>query len=1060
VKSKGYVMTLDAIAAFIFAIIIITAVFNIQFSKTSRTEILEFRNLHYASEDALDVLNKRGILDQIATYWAINSTPNSEEMINASNLAREYLERLLPEGVGYKLLVENDEIANSSWNPNRTKESEATIKINSERLLVGYAKGLPVRGLVARASLNSINEKITSAYLYFGGFVGQGNISRELFLPNGSNIISAYMEMNVGDRFKLYINGQECGEFTPSGSGMMANIKENITICKNLIYKRGDDANIFQIRFTRGSIESHYIGGGFIEVTYNTSIMDTSPETGVMRFYFPEIHGIINYYSSFYVPGWVNEMTLNISFINNFTTFLTIGDRLIFNVNGNTTKQTIVNSSAQLLGLLGSSAVSEKTVPIRIGTGGISYNVTSPRGNADVVLITDLSGSMRWRIGYNDATPGVIRDCDDPHLYDPDTRRISLAKCLDKDFVNIILNATGNRVGLVGFTSSANTWIHELSDDRNSLINEIDSYPNNPSGGTCVCCAINRAIQLLNQGNVLIPRGSGNWRYHIETGCGNSCDPTTTPAGCDITNWHTASFDDTSWSMTTLPIVRTWYSNRVVYFRRHFVLSSTAESDGTLYIRNRRGVECYLNGNFIGGDTGCSWGSYWDNIWNVPASYFNPPGQDNVLACRVRCGRWWSRRGIEFDAMLTVPSSSDKYIIVMTDGITGFHCGICNYNPDCDCSGTCSSTSGTYDCGGNPSDCTGSQCDYAINDAICSSKRAREELNATVYSIGFGPIAEGCPNANRTLLGIANCGNGSYYGSQNASELAEIYRGIASIIVNASYESQTLVLMSGTCKNVTNATLYGYPISYIEFRYDPINVSEYGSISITKKSSRFNDAENCTGHVFIPSGVNVTEMKVTSYSSEYWTDFLAVNNSDGYLEFYKLWQQYPGVNYTALGDPFIVNVPDPEVTINPGEYNNITVETGKSQNERTNCSVDDRAIYTIRVKSQTGYGNVFSNSKGCVWNIEFYDGSFANNVRIPTSYPGNAECNYTSSSITYPSDDAMSDAVFRLFQSLDLDDDGRVDIKFNPQSVEFETANVGGVKSLWGPVVIKLIIWK
>ncbi|HEX55214.1 MAG: hypothetical protein DRO95_05515, partial [Candidatus Altiarchaeales archaeon] len=61
-------MTLDAIAAFIFAIIIITAVFNIQFSKTSRTEILEFRNLHYASEDALDVLNKRGILDQIATY--------------------------------------------------------------------------------------------------------------------------------------------------------------------------------------------------------------------------------------------------------------------------------------------------------------------------------------------------------------------------------------------------------------------------------------------------------------------------------------------------------------------------------------------------------------------------------------------------------------------------------------------------------------------------------------------------------------------------------------------------------------------------------------------------------------------------------------------------------------------------------------------------------------------------------------------------------------------------------------------------------------------------------
>ena len=1054
-------MTLDALAAFVFTIIVIAAIYSIQYSRTANIEVNTFRDLHYVCEDTLDVLNKKGILDEISTYWAENSTPGSEEMLNATDLTREYLEKILPEGVGYKLIIDNDEIVNSSWNPNRTRESNAFVKTNAERLLVGYATGLPTRGLVARASLSNINGKITSAYAYFGGFVGQGNISRELELPNGSNILSAYIELNVGNDFDLFINGNLCNSFSVSASNMSANVKENISSCINLIDRRGkDNPNIFQIEFTQGGIESHYIGGGYIEITYNTTIMDTSPETGVMRFYFPEIHGLINYYSSFYVPGFVNEMTINISFINNFTTFFTIGDKLIFNVNGSTNKQTIINTSAQLLGLLGASAVSEKTVPIRLGTSGISYNVTSTRGNADVVLITDLSGSMRWRIGYNDSTNGVIRDCDDPDLYDNDTRRISLAKCLDKDFVDIILNTSGNRVGLVGFTSSANNWIHSISDDRNSLINEIDSYPDSPTGGTCVCCAINRAINLLSQGYTVIEQGSSNWRYEIRTGCGNSCNPTTASGGCDISNWETPDFDDSSWSTMTLPIYRWWHTNRVYYFRKHFTMSSSVGGNGTLYIRNRRGVECYLNGNLIGVDTSCSWGTYWDNTWNVPSNYFNSAGQDNVLACRVRCGSGWSRRGIEFDAELTIPSDNDKYIIVMTDGITGYHCGRCTYNPECDCSGTCSSTTGGHDCNGKPSDCTGGQCDYAINDAICSSKRAHQELNATVYSIGFGPISQGCPNANRTLWGIANCGNGTAYGSQNASELAEIYTGIASIIVNASYDSQTLTLIGGTMENVTNATLYGYPESYIEFIYNPLNVTAYGSISITKKSERFNNPTNCTGYVPIPDGVNITDMKITSYSSDYWTDFLSINNSKGYLEVYKLWCQYPGVNYTALGDPFIVNILDPEVNVKAGEFNNITVETGKSPSERTNCSADDRAIYTLRVASQIGYGNIFAKSEGCVWNIEFSDGTFTNDVRIPTSYPGSDTCNYTNASIVYDTEDAMDDAVFRLFQSLDEDDDGRLDIKFNPEMVEFKTSTIGGVRSLWGPVVLKLIVWR
>jgi hypothetical protein len=430
-----------------------------------------------------------------------------------------------------------------------------------------------------------------------------------------------------------------------------------------------------------------------------------------------------------------------------------------------------------------------------------------------------------------------------------------------------------------------------------------------------------------------------------------------------------------------------------------------------------------------------------------------------VLACRVRSGLGWSRRGIEFDAKLTVPSSNDKYILVMTDGITGYHCGGCGYIPPCNCSGGCTSTAGAYDCNGNPSDCTGSQCDTAINDAICGSRRAHEDLNATVHSIGFGPISAGCPNANRTLIGIADCGNGTYYGSQNATELSDIYTGIASDIVIATNRSQTIELMGGGIENVTNARLYGYPESYLEFVYTFANTSMYGGISLTQKSDRFNDPVNCVGHVPIPEGVNLSEMKVTSYSEEFWTDYLGLNTSSGFMEYYKLWVDYPGVNYSFLGDPYLVNIPDPEVAVKSGEINNITIGTGNSPTERTNCSADDRVIYTMRIKTLTGYGDVHSYSEGCAWDIEFEDGSFMDGARIPLSYPGGNNCSYTNLLISYHEDDAINGAVYRLLRTLDLDKDGRVDVIFDPMAVDFKTSSTGGVRSLWGPVVIKLIVW-
>ena len=126
-------------------------------------------------------------------------------------------------------------------------------------------------------------------------------------------------------------------------------------------------------------------------------------------------------------------------------------------------------------------------------------------GNADVILITDLSGSMDWRLDSDET--GIERNCDDPLLYDSSTKRISLAKCLDKKFVDIVLNASNNRVGLVGYSGKPNTIptpncniirsYHNLSTDNTSLKSQIEEYT--PDGATGICGAIRQARIMLQQ---------------------------------------------------------------------------------------------------------------------------------------------------------------------------------------------------------------------------------------------------------------------------------------------------------------------------------------------------------------------------------------------------------------------------------------------------------------------------------------------------------------------------------------------------------------------------------
>jgi hypothetical protein len=1063
---KGYIMILDAIIAMALILTAFTVVVSIHNSATSKTSSMSFKSIHYISEDVLDVLNKQGALDYIGTDWAA-ANGSAPAWSNESNVSLQYMDKLIPGIYGYRLEIDGAPVYDSTSNASSGRPVNSSIKTSethSSRLLVGFGKGMPTRGQVARAYLSNIGEKVSSIYAYFGGFEGQGNLTKQIELPAGMDTIkSICLEYDAGDDFDLAIDGSHVtvsgpAYFQKSPGDMNATSRciENPT---GYISPGYGGMHNFAISFRGSDLSTQYIGGGYIKIEYNTSEFDESPDTGISRYNFPGIAGLINLYSSFYVPGTpLNTMSIHLKFDNNYTTYLTFGNTEIFNTTSASNRKfcniynnrsytcDILNQNVSRVFAYGSN--SQKTIPLRMGVRDL-FGTAGMLGTADVVLITDVSGSMNYCL-QSEST------CSSPN------RRIDLAKTLDKEFINIILQGAGNRVGLVSFSTDTSSL--SLTSNEALVDSTVDGYSAN--GGTCLCCAINRAMQLFNDSLTLIPQGS-DWKYKLNSSsCGDQCNPSANSI-CNITGWHNFGYNDSSWS-TLSPVTsgdNTGLSGVVAYYRKHFNVTYTSiAGNATFSIRNRRGVECYLNGHLIGRDTNCATASYWTHsAWQVPSTWFNSTGNENVLACKLRCGTSSSsRRGIQFDAKLT--ASQKRYIIVMSDGVTGYSCGQCNNNPACSnpvglCSGgPCTQTSADdslwsedYQCSGTPpGDCTNTDCQPAMNDAICAARRAYNNYGAQLFSVGFGPVAS-CSNGAQTLQNIAQCGTGNYTGSDDPDVLEKWYQQMAEIILNATKESQIINITEG---EMEPSKLY--PESYIEFGYTPVSNSTYGEISITDNKTLFQSATNCNGNLNISSIVTaVSDAKVTSYSAEHWTNYLNVNN----IQVYNL-SSISSV-YDSLGDPYIVQIPSQYLHSGPPP-NSIILTTGDSLSINTNCSTWDQIIYTMRLSGRVSYGDVFPDRNGCNWNIEFFGNSTPVNDKIPLTYAGNKTCYYTSSNHDRGenvSSDAVNDAIYRLLIGLDANNDGVVDIKFNTNQVEFSFSQAGGVRSLWGPINMKLIVW-
>ncbi len=354
---------------------------------------------------------------------------------------------------------------------NNTPYEDARNRDIARQFISGIREGEGVTGYTARAFLTTRHQ---TTQTYFGGYVGDGNITVQTYYSG--NITKTELEIAMNTNAEIYVNGILAGNYAASPS---VTIPANYTLPTEL-FRNGTNTVEF-----RGN--KLYIAGGFLKIVYESDIVYEQPS----RYKFPGIAGIINLYDGLSIPGALNSMRLSLHYNSPYKTILTIGNISVFN-SSSAGETEVTIEDAQLSQMLDYSSLSYKTTPLRLWIENVTF-IGGKQSEIDIVLITDVSGSMNWRLD-SDST-GTDRNCNDPLLNSSSTKRLSLAKCIDKNFVNAILKASNtSRIALVSFANDANSYT-SLTRDAVLLNNTLNSY--SASGATCVSCAINRAYNIL-----------------------------------------------------------------------------------------------------------------------------------------------------------------------------------------------------------------------------------------------------------------------------------------------------------------------------------------------------------------------------------------------------------------------------------------------------------------------------------------------------------------------------------------------------------------------------------
>jgi len=408
------------------------------------------------------------LLEQIGEFYVYN-TSNAKLL---ANIALKNLNTTENVGIWY-----GDELIFSS---NQTPYEEAHEVDVARQVISGIEAGQNISGYAARAFLSS--DWVTN-YYYFGGYVGDGNLSTMIYYQ-GNISDEVEIEMAISEDFDLYINGAYYDHFVKNRPSPYE--PEHYTIENASDYFSEGD-NILEF-----GGQGLFIAGGFVKVNYRG---DAQLSGKNKTYYFPGVDGLINVYDGFFVPNNLTQMEISLHMNSNYTAFLNIGNVSVYQ-GATDGEETIFLDNGLLSGLIDYGSLEGKTTPLRLGLENASYLGIAQ--DIDVFSVTDLSGSMRC--SETGSVPGHYSwGCYESQSYCTSCGGtwlgpISSSQDANHLLVDIILNNTGNRVGLAGYRASASdSDFHELSNDSASLDAEIDSWW--ADGSTCICCGINKAME-------------------------------------------------------------------------------------------------------------------------------------------------------------------------------------------------------------------------------------------------------------------------------------------------------------------------------------------------------------------------------------------------------------------------------------------------------------------------------------------------------------------------------------------------------------------------------------
>lgn len=943
------------------------------------------------------------VLEQVGVFWA---TGHHAE---AQALAALLLNGSGPQGL--RLTIDGQTIYEHSPAGN-------TTTISAARMITGVAQGEAISGSSASAYLRRIKDKRDFSIVSFGGFVGEGNMTFLMpAIPEDANVTDIIIEVSAMQPFDLIIGGSKCDRLAPAGA-VLAPTRWNRTNCTGLLVP-GEPARI-GLNFT-GDLNGSYVAGGYVKAIYKTDKFSTPQENTSEAYRFPHIDGLINLYDGLEIKGTnVSNMSVHLYFRSNYTSYLTIGNAS-WTFPPNETDQAVTIDDAQLRSAFTSagmrySDLEEATTPLRFGIG----TVLITGAPSDTIIVTDTSGSMEWCTNQTEAqcfnscgcgpcsSGGGTCGSQSCGIYSScaagDQKKIAAARDATKEFIDAMFSSSGPQVGLVEFGTGVKSDA-PLSSDAAALKSEVDTY--DAEGGTCICCGVNRAVDLLNQAgqSILIPRQASGWRY-------NDKDLASPPSG-----WTSSSYNDNTWkagttaigwlygSLGTVISSSSRYTGDYLYRKKFNVTNASDIESATLLVRSDDGAEVYINGARVDDDYPNTHSAlYWNrNIMISPSLLLEG---ENIIAVRQwHSGSWWSAMAFDLELVASRTSSQaqdrTKNIVVMTDG---------------QASGTCSQQ-GT----GSP-----------VQDAVEAACDAYQHHGIVVYTVGFGKDADAS-----TLQAMAECAEGEYLTAANATALSEAFGLIGSTIIQQSGTQRAII--DG---EVTRTILYGNSTIAASYEHaaEPPHPNE---ITLTLQSERL---ANCTSEVTLFSGSRFLEASIASYSDDYWTSSIVVNGATAY----NLSSYAPA--YSSLGDPHRISIP-PGLLMNGNNTVRLGIGT-EALNESAYCSQNNTIIYKIAINLSTERSNAVPSASGCLWEIDTGSGTI--NLTIPQSYPGNSTCKYTAANITYDPRDAYQLGAYLIFDRLDFMGAGKLSVNLNEEDLEVIVTTISGVPYLWGPAIARI----